>query len=220
MVVPFAASLFYFVLFSEYFFARVIYGGTKVFTLVWPILCVCLIYRTVFPKIQPGLSAHRKAIPLGMGVGMVIVVLLFVLMQTALGDVVINSTESIKTKARELGILDYYWPFALFLSIIHSLIEEYYWRWFLFGHLRKVVRLFFAHILAGVSFAAHHVVVASQFFPIIWGFIFGGLVGLGGIIWSLMYEKQRSLIGAWICHTIVDLGIFFIGHKLLFGSYF
>lgn len=219
MIVPFAASLFYFVLFSEYFFARVIYAGTKIFTVVWPAISVWLIFRTTLPKIQLRLEKHRRAIPLGIFLGISIVLLMLGLMQTPLGEIVATSSENIRNKARELGILEYYWPFALFLSVIHSLIEEYYWRWFVFGHLREVLTTSSAHVLAGLSFAAHHVVVATQFFPIGWGVLLGGLAGAGGILWSLMYEKQQTLMGAWICHLIVDLGILAIGHKILFGGY-
>lgn len=219
MVVPFAASVFYFVLFSEYFFARVIYAGTKVFTLVWPVISVWLIFRTTLPKIQIALEKHRKAIPLGIILGIAIVLLMLGLMQTPLGEVVTGSSENIRNKARELGILEYYWSFALFLSLIHSLIEEYYWRWFVFGHLREVLHVFSAHLLAGISFAAHHVIIATQFFPIPWGIVLGGLAGAGGILWSVMYDKQQTLMGAWICHVIVDLGILAIGHNILFGSY-
>ena len=219
MVVPFAASLFYFVLFSEHSFARIIYGGTKIFTVVWPVIAVWGIFRTTLPKIHLHLEKHRKAIPLGIVFGISTVVLMLGLMQTPLGEIVVSSSENIRNKARELGILEYYWTFALFLSVIHSLIEEYYWRWFVFGHLTEVLTIFSAHVLAGLSFAAHHVVIATQFFPTAWGIVLGGLAGAGGILWSLMYDKQQTLMGAWICHIIVDLGILAIGHKILFGIY-
>lgn len=219
MVVPFAASIFYFVLFSEYYIARVIYAGTKVFTVVWPAISVWLIFRTTLPKIQVHLEKHRKAIPLGILLGIVIVLVMLGLMQTPIGEVVSRSSENIRTKARELGILPYYWSFGIFLSVIHSFIEEYYWRWFVFGYLREVLTLTSAHLLAGLSFAAHHGVIATQFFPAVWGIVFGGFVGIGGILWSIMYDKQQTLTGTWICHLIVDLGILAIGHKILFGSY-
>jgi hypothetical protein len=33
-----------------------------------------------------------------------------------------------------------------------------------------------------------------------------------------MYEKQQSLMGAWIAHLIADFGILAIGHQILFPS--
>ena len=216
MVIPFAASLFYFVILSGSDFAEVLYVAAKTFIVVWPLISVRLILRTTLPKVKIALKKHRQAIPLGVFLGIAIVILMFGLMQTPLGAVVAGSSESIGRKAQQMGVLKYYWQFALFLCVIHSLIEEYYWRWFVFGRLKTVINVPCAHAIAGVSFAAHHVVIATQFFPVLWGFLFGGLAGVGGIIWSVMYDKQKTLVGAWLCHLIVDLGIMAIGHNILY----
>jgi membrane protease YdiL (CAAX protease family) len=215
MVVPFVASLFYFVILSGCDFAVVLYAAAKAFIVVWPLISVRLILRTHLPKVKLTLAKHRQAIPLGVFLGIAIVVLMFGLMRTPLGEVVSRSSESISRKAQQFGVLKHYWLFALFLSFIHSLMEEYYWRWFVFGRLKNVVNVPCAHAIAGVSFAAHHVVVATQFFPVLWGFLFGALAGAGGILWSVMYDKQKTLLGAWLCHLIVDFGIMAIGYSIL-----
>jgi len=44
------------------------------------------------------------------------------------------------------------------------------------------------------------------------------MIGVGGMIWSWMYLRQASLLGAWIAHMIVDFGILWIGYQLLFGA--
>ena len=220
MILPCLASLFYFVWFSSHGFARVIYGGAKVFTIVWPVLAVGLILRRKVPRPRLTDRRHVRAIALGLLTGGAIVALMFALMATPLGDMALNSAGRIRAKAEDLGLLAYYWPFAIFLSVIHSLIEEYYWRWFVFGRLAEAMPVTLAHLLAGVAFAAHHVVVATQFFPLGWGVLLGSLVGVGGVVWSIHYRTQRTLAGAWISHLVVDLGIMTIGHRLIFGSYF
>jgi len=222
MVVPFAASLLYFVIVSEDHSARAIYIATKIFTVVWPLVGVYLILHGRLPdigSIKIGFNKHLQAIPLGTFLGMAIVITLFGLMETPLGQIVADSSENVKGKAQGFGILKHYWSFALFISVIHSLIEEYYWRWFVFGQLKNVVAVPYAHVLAAGSFAGHHIVIATQLFPIAWGLIFGGLAAGGAIIFSIMYDKQKTLLGAWVCHLIVDLGIMAVGHKALFGSY-
>ena len=216
MVVPFTASLFYFVILSGSDFAIVLYIAAKAFIVIWPLISVRLILRTTLPKIRIALEKHRQAIPLGVFLGIAIVILMFGLMRTPLGEVVNSSSESIGRKARQMGILKHYWLFALFLCVVHSLIEEYYWRWFVFGRLKNVVNVPCAHSIAGISFAAHHIVIATQFFPVLWGFLLGGLAGVGGILWSVMYDKQKTLVGAWLCHLIVDFGIMVIGHSILY----
>ncbi len=220
MSLPALAALFYFVFMSEHALARWLYAVTKVFTLIWPVISVALITRTALPTVRLRDPAHRHAAPIGLVTGFGIAALMWALMLTPVGDVVMTSAPKIRVKAQALGILNHYWTYALFLSLIHSLLEEYYWRWFVYGHLRRVVRKSLAHALAGASFAAHHIVVTGQYFPPGWDLLFGGLTGVGGVLWSVMYEKQGTLAGAWVCHVIVDLGILGIGHRLLFGSYF
>ena len=114
-----------------------------------------------------------------------------------------------------MNILPYYWWFATFISVFHSLLEEYYWRWFVFGQLHQLVKPVTAHLLAGLAFAAHHVVILSQFFGWGWGFGLGAFVGIGGIIWSIMLIRQKSLIGIWVSHAIVDWGMMAIGYMLI-----
>ncbi|HQH28102.1 MAG TPA: type II CAAX endopeptidase family protein [Oligoflexia bacterium] len=215
MTVPFISSLFYFVLFSEHIFARYLYGATKLFTLLWPITVATLVLKEPGPCFSLYDKLHWKALPWGVLSGAAVVVLMFALMETEIGGVMAASTPQIREKAVALGILNYYWSFALFLSIIHSLIEEYYWRWFVYGTLRRLLASPAAHLIAGLSFAAHHVVVASEFFSLPWGIVLGTLVGAGGIIWSLLYQKQGTLSGAWVSHILVDLGIMGVGWKLL-----
>jgi len=220
MTLPVLASLCYFMLWSDHIFARWLYGFTKLFTLVWPVIAVLFITRTGWPRFNLADQVHRRALPLGIFLGIGIIGAMWTLLLTPCGDVVLSSAPKIRAKVQALGILNHYWTFGLFLSLIHSLLEEYYWRWFVYGHLRQVVGNGLAHGLAGVAFSAHHIVVTTQYFPLAWGVMFGALTGVGGIFWSLMYQRQRTLAGAWISHVWVDLGILSIGHRLLFGTYF
>jgi membrane protease YdiL (CAAX protease family) len=136
-----------------------------------------------------------------------------------MGQVVATGASQIRSKAASLGILNHYWLFGLFVALVHSLIEEYYWRWFVYGRLRELVRPGSAHALAALAFAAHHIVITTQYFGAAWGLVLGSLVGVGGALWSVMYERQRTLAGAWASHMAVDLGILAVGHKAVFGTY-
>ncbi len=215
MVVPLIASLFYFVWFNEYTFARFVYGGTKVFTLVWPVIAVWWVFHEKLPKWSFKDSLHWRALPVGLGAGLLIVLIAFALMRTPVGEMVRGSSGRISAKVNDLGIMSYYWSFAVFLSVFHSLIEEYYWRWFVFGQLARLLPATWAHALAGLSFSAHHIVIATQYFPFAYGVVLGLFVGVGGVIWSLLYARQKTLTGAWICHMAVDFGIMIIGYNLL-----
>ena len=220
MVLPFAASLFYFVWFSDHLFSRILYGMTKLFTLVWPVCVVELTLGECRPRFKWRDPVHARALPWGVVWGVLMVGAMFGVMQTPVGEVVRAGTDDIRGKVESLGVLDHYWVFGMFIALLHSLLEEYYWRWFVFGRLARLVPMGWAHGLGGLAFALHHIVITTQYFSLGWGLLFGSLVGVGGVIWSLLYTRQRTLAGAWVSHIIVDLGILSLGHKLLFGTYY
>ena len=70
---------------------------------------------------------------------------------------------------------------GVLLSSVHSLLEEYYWRWFLFGGLRRFMPVAAAVILSSLAFTAHHVILLAVYF--------------GG--WSLGNDLLFPLRGGW-----------------------
>ena len=110
-----------------------------------------------------------------------------------------------------------YITFALFLAIPHSLLEEYYWRWFVFGQLRRVTSWRVALLVSSLGFMAHHVIVINQFLQQGWAvtLFFSLCVAWGGCLWAWLYERFRSLYGPWLSHLLVDCGIMSIGYDLI-----
>lgn len=215
-LVPCLASLLYFVLLNGTLFGKALYGSTKLFILLWPLLAM----RTILPapRARSGwnVRGHLKALPLGVLAGVGVAGSLWLALLTPIGAVVSQSAASMRAQAAAMGILDHYWTFALVLAIVNSLVEEYYWRWFLYGRLRTALGVFPSVMLASAAFALHHVVVMSQLVPGPWGFALGACVGLGGALWCLMYEAQGTVAGAWACHLLTDLAVLGIGYRAIF----
>ena len=117
------------------------------------------------------------------------------------------------------------WPSYLALSVFyafcHSFLEEYYYRWFIFGQVRHVTKLVPSMVISGLAFMGHHVIVLATFFGMSSLTIFLSLsIAVGGMIWAWQYEKSKSLIGPWISHLLVDAGIFAIGYDVLVRAAF
>jgi membrane protease YdiL (CAAX protease family) len=110
-----------------------------------------------------------------------------------------------------------YLTMALFYCAVHSLMEEYYWRWFVFAQLRRLTSFPMATIVSSLGFTSHHVLVLAEYFgwtsP--WTYLFSLGVAVGGAIWAWMYEKTGSLYGLWASHALVDAAIFIVGYDLL-----
>jgi uncharacterized protein len=215
-VIPFLASVVYFILLSGTWTGRLLYGLTKLFILLWPLLSV----RYILPRAPGGgkrsWKEHARALPLGLAAGLGLAALLWLAMLTPLGEVVAGSAARMREQAAAMGILEHYGSFALFLALGNSLVEEYYWRWFLYGRLRSALGVFPSLALSSAAFALHHVVVMGQLVPGAWGIVLGVCVGLGGALWCVLYEEQGSIAGAWACHLVVDLAVLGIGYKIIF----
>lgn len=110
---------------------------------------------------------------------------------------------------------------AIFVSLIHALLEEYYWRWFVFGWLRRHLALTPAILVASLGFMAHHVIVLGVYFPgHFWTLAipFSFAVAVGGAIWAWLYDYSQSLYGVWLSHVIVDAAIMMVGYDMLKGN--
>jgi uncharacterized protein len=112
------------------------------------------------------------------------------------------------------------WQFAAlgaFYSLVHSFLEEYYFRWFVFGRLRHLTSFLPAVIISSLAFMAHHVIVLWVFFGFSFHTVFLSFsIVVGGLLWSWQYERSRSLIGPWVSHLFVDAGIFLVGYHMIF----
>lgn len=132
-----------------------------------------------------------------------------------------QAAEAVRQKLVQLN-LDRVAPYAalgLFYSLGHSLLEEYYWRWFVFGRLRRFVRVAAAVGASSLAFTAHHVLLLGVYFgyhsPVT--YLFALAIAVGGAVWALMYHTSRSLAGPWLSHLLVDAGVFVIGFDLAWG---
>jgi membrane protease YdiL (CAAX protease family) len=113
-----------------------------------------------------------------------------------------------------------YLVLAAFYSLFHSLLEEYYWRWFVFRELRRLVPLWRAVLVSALGFMAHHVIVLGEFFQeALWlACLFASAVAVGGAFWAWLYERTGSLFGPWLSHLLIDAGIFCVGYDLVRGA--
>jgi hypothetical protein len=111
--------------------------------------------------------------------------------------------------------------FGVFISLVHSFLEEYYWRWFVFDRLRRLVPTGAAIALSSGAFMLHHVVLLGVYFH--WALLPTGLfslaVAVGGAAWAWLYHRTGSLVSPWLSHLLVDAAIFAVGYQLVAGYF-
>ncbi|MCK4628056.1 MAG: CPBP family intramembrane metalloprotease [Sedimentisphaerales bacterium] len=218
MVLPLVGALLYFVILKGTIAARIVYGLAKLSMLAGPIVVVITLEKNVLRFASFDWKNLLRAISLGLLTGGCIAAFMLVLYEySALGDYVNRFAGDVRQKAEQLGFLDHYWSFGVFLAVGHSLLEEYYWRWFVFGRLRKFLKsAVSAALLGSLTFAAHHYVVLGCFFSLAGAVLLGTSVAMGGCLWCWMYNRQKTLIGCWLSHALIDMMIMYIGYRLIF----
>jgi uncharacterized protein len=157
----------------------------------------------------------------GFGFGLLVFVAMAVAYQHVLMPlgVLDSAADEVRGKLIELGVDSFtgYLMLATFYSLIHSLLEEYYWRWFVFGRLRRYMSLGLAVTLSSIAFAIHHVVLLATYFGCLspWTWLFSASVAVGGAFWAWLYHRSRSLYGPWLSHLLIDVAIFLVGYELV-----
>ena len=122
-------------------------------------------------------------------------------------------------KVKDLGLdsVGKYAAAGLFYALAHSLLEEYYWRWFVFGQLQTRIGVSAGILVSSLGFMAHHIILLATFLgwdsPLAYLFACG--VAIGGAVWAWIYSWSRSLLGPWLSHMLIDAAIFLIGFDLV-----
>jgi membrane protease YdiL (CAAX protease family) len=198
------------------------YTASKGVQFAYPLLCVLLLERKL-PR--PGLPTTR-GLAAGLGFGLVVAAGMLALYFGLLRGTALFA-EAPGRFRRELEQLGLASPggFALLaaaITVLHSLLEEYYWRWFAFGRLRQVVPVGMAILLSSAAFLAYHVVLLAGYLPgrtlfFVAVLPFALCTGVGAAFWAWLYERSGSLYAPWLSHLIVDAALFVLGYDLYFG---
>ena len=218
MCMPSVSAWVYLVLLSGSEVAQWLYSAAKLTMLALPLIVV-LGFERIWPRWRDiQWRAQLRSLPLGFGTGVAIVAIIAATYCfTPIGDSVRANADHIRTATAEMGILDWYIPFCCGLSILHALLEEYYWRWFVHSGLRQFLSGWSLYALGGLAFAGHHFFILAGYFPnfALTAFL-GGCIGIGGMIWAWQMDRTKCLAGSWLSHFIVDIAIFAIGYDILF----
>ena len=129
---------------------------------------------------------------------------------------------AIAQKIREFGVRSIL-SFALlgfFISVIHSWLEEYYWRGFVLDELQAFVSAPKAIFISSVAFTLHHIVVIARYAQIenrlFWISSASLVVFACGLIWAWKNVKYQSIYAPWISHIAADLVIVGIAFDLIY----
>ncbi|MCA9213475.1 MAG: CPBP family intramembrane metalloprotease [Planctomycetales bacterium] len=223
VIFPTLITWIYFVALSDHAagIQQAAYSIGKVIQFVAPAVLIYFVSRTDYGHKKPQSSELLLGAISGATIaGAMWVLFHFVIEGTAIGEKLATEVND-KIAGLQLDRFGAFVGTAIFYAACHSLLEEYYWRWFVFGQLRKDTTLVTAIAISSFGFMAHHVIVLAIYLgwnsPLTYAFAI--CIAIGGAGWAWMYSRFGSLYGAWLSHAIVDAGIFFVGYQMLKATF-
>src|SRR5262249_5687569 len=141
------------------------YGVGKAFQFVLPVLFFWWFDRSRLQASRPRFDKLGFAIGFSLVTAAAMFLLYFGWLKQT--PVFASAPERIGEKLRQFGLKCAvgFLAIGLFVSLLHSLLEEYYWRWFLFGRLRDHFSFPAACTVSSLGFMAHHVIVLAVYLP-------------------------------------------------------
>jgi membrane protease YdiL (CAAX protease family) len=221
MTYPFILTAIYFVLLNgeETGLQNWVFSNLKLIQFAFPAVFVFLVCRESL-----SLPLWKKpAFGFGLGFGALIIgaaiAIYFGLLKDTLPYYLLRGKVQAKVQGFGLTSVWAYGAFSVFYCLIHSGMEEYYWRWFVFKRLRTQIGECSALVLSSIAFMSHHVILMVVFFgltsPLAWSFSL--CVAVGGGVWAWLYNRSDNFYAIWASHALVDAAIFMIGYDLIFN---
>ncbi len=225
---PTFATWLYFVRLSGSDWAMYAYGATKVVQFALP--AIWLLARrgrgpSFLPLPQSG-EGKGKGVLWGLLSGAAVVALLLLTWRPILAasPAFAGTAAAVSEKVASFGIdsAAKFFLLAAFYSVIHSFLEEYYWRWFVFGRMRRKLPVGLAMVVSSLAFTSHHVLVVGQYlgrFGLL-TFAVSLVVTASGLLWAWIYQRTgRSdrLVGPWLSHALADAGLMWVGFQMWSG---
>lgn len=219
LVLPTAVTWAYFILLAPYpaHCQQAVYTIGKTVQFALPIVWVGVLRR----ESLGGLLPRRSGMGAGAAFGLAILLAMLGVYHLVLrpSGLLAAAQSAIDAKVAGFGIDSRakYVVLAGFYSLVHSGLEEYYWRWFVFGRLARLLALPWAAVVSSLGFMAHHVLVLAVYFGLLSAptLLFSAAVAVGGLAWAWLFHRTQSLGGVWLSHLLVDAGIFLVGYDLI-----
>lgn len=222
---PTFGAWLYFVRFAGHDGMAAAYAVAKVLQFAIPVVWWLSLRRRraeIASRSAPSILTRRPGVMPGLAFGAAVGGAMLLLWYAGLADSAAfrNVGGTIRAKIEAAGVTTpaAFLAVAVFYSLAHSGLEEWYWRGFVYRQGQRVLSDSTAIVGSSLAFTAHHILLLDSYidsFVVVIGLSAG--IAVGGAFWAWLYRRSGSLIGSWLGHLLVDVAIMTIGYDLLFG---
>lgn len=105
---------------------------------------------------------------------------------------------------------------AIYISIVNSLLEEFFFRGFAFLTLKKLTGRKFAYIFSAGAFSVYHIAMMTSWFTVRLFILLIVSLFVAGLLFNWLNERDGNIYTSWMVHMCANLAINTIGF-MLFG---
>lgn len=211
LILPIFLQLFSHVIQDNVLFSRLAYGLSKLLFVAIPII-YWGIYRAT-PKTPQSPMRGFSLVS-----GLVFALVIFGMLYTFIEDIR-PFGEKIYQTLSNIGLTKNFLLYSLGIIIFNTLLEELYWRYSIFGGLKKFFSVNKAMLIGSLGFAAMHFIYFVSFFESIWIVMLLTTISfLFGMFWAWLYHKTNSVFWVWINHLLVNIPLFYIEYLIIFPT--
>lgn len=235
-VLPLIGALAYFVWWPGYESTKTVYSTFKTLQFALPILVWGLLTKNLLSRFRNLFYielSRESRVPLARGplfVGFIsaIVFLIvgfgayFIFFRDVLN--VPGVRQALVEKLAEFGVQSAF-GFCLLsflIAVIHSLLEEYYWRGFVFVELQNYFSSAVAMWLSAFAFTLHHIVVIARYAKLEPRLLIilcaSVVVFVCGYFWTRQFFTFRNIYTTWMSHIAADIVMLGIGYDIVYGQ--
>jgi len=100
--------------------------------------------------------------------------------------------------------------FLLVMIVANSILEEVYWRGYIFSKLEKHVNIIAVIFITSFFYSSYHLLTTINLFPWIYSVVFTLVIFAVGCLWGYLRHRYNTLIIPIISHLFADLAIMLI----------
>ncbi|HPW53788.1 MAG TPA: CPBP family glutamic-type intramembrane protease [Erysipelotrichaceae bacterium] len=184
----------------------------KIFLFCGTVLADGLIYKhNILKDIRFNASALKRVVPLALGVYVLIISAYFIFRN------VFDFTHVKESLLSSAGVSKDNFVFVfLYVALVNSFLEEFFFRGYAFLHLKNLVGPKKAYIFSSTVFALYHCAMMIGWFNIILYLLLIVSLFVSGLIFNFLNEHFDSIFASWLFHMFANLSINTVGIILLF----
>jgi|GEM_PF-4299664 len=208
LLLPFVLQFFSHVAQANELISQIAYVLSKIWFVALPILYWLL--TRISPVERQGSYRFFAIVS-----GLALCAAIFFLTQVLI-EFIRPEAESIYRTLSVLGLTENFLLYSAGIIVLNSLVEEFFWRYSIYGGLKSFFSMPVAAVVSSIGFAGSHMLYFIGLFDSLMIITFLTAASfVFGCFWVWLYEKTRSIPHVWINHMLVNLPLFYVEYLII-----